>query len=262
MLKSWRQTETEMEIFKSYIKLQTVLKMLKHRWVIFIPSVLNAHKFTVNICNEILVYIDVELSSQAQEVLWCKSGGMLFHAVGWNGFTRVIGFSLNGYKTTRAWVRNVSAGHQLCGGGRLTKWWVSNGSCTTYTPDWQTWPQGLKPRTDCHLHHSIRGKLRTCRQDCDPGLWIGQDTNERGHYKGLLHVAILCCGRGPHFLDVSFSSSVKSWVDGLSLTSQQLYGNESNQTWFQGLFRQVKCQLKCQAEISLALSLSDTLFRL
>lgn len=58
-----------MEIFKSFIKLKTVLKMLKHRCVIFIPSVLDAHKFTVNICNEILVCINVELSSQAQEVL-------------------------------------------------------------------------------------------------------------------------------------------------------------------------------------------------
>lgn len=108
--------------------------MLKlNRWVIFIPSVLNAHKFTVNICNEILVSIDVELSSQAQEVLWCKSGGMLFRAVGWNGFTRAVGCSLNGYKTTHAWVRNISAGHQLCGGGG-GGFWPSDGCLMTLAP--------------------------------------------------------------------------------------------------------------------------------
>lgn len=61
--------ETKVEIFKFYMKLRTVLKTLERRGVLFIPSVLNAHKFTVNICNEIPVCIDVELSSQAQEVL-------------------------------------------------------------------------------------------------------------------------------------------------------------------------------------------------
>lgn len=108
--------------------------MLKHRWVILIPSVLNAHKFTVNICNEILVCIDIELSSQAQEVLWCKSSGVLFRAVGWNGFTRAIGFSLNGYKTTRAWVRNVSAGHQLCVWGWGWGVWPSDGCLMALAP--------------------------------------------------------------------------------------------------------------------------------
>lgn len=36
---------------------------------IFIQSVLSAHKFTVNICKEIPVCINVELPTQAQEML-------------------------------------------------------------------------------------------------------------------------------------------------------------------------------------------------
>lgn len=121
-------------------------------------------------CKQLPVCIHVKGSTQAQEVLWCKYGGMHVRAVGCNGSALAPGSSGKAYQS---WI--VSGGHRFCARALVCLGLCPSDGClmAVTPPEWRIRPQGLEPRTDCHHHHSTRRKPRTCRQDCDPGVWKG-----------------------------------------------------------------------------------------